>query len=75
MLTSIKTFLQNPIVKSELHSAFVTFFTIFVAMLSTSIGSGNVSKEALISACIAAVRSAIKAVYQKLVSDYSAKQS
>ena len=73
MPQSIKTFLSDPKVQAELHSAAVTFLTVFFAVLSTGVGSGNLSKEALISVSVMAVRSAVKAVYQTIVTPYAQK--
>ena len=66
----------SPKVKHELNSALVTFITVFVGvavpMIQQHVASQSVFDGALITAiAIAAGRSAVKAVYQLLITDYS----
>jgi hypothetical protein len=66
----------SPKVKAELQSALVTFITVFIGVASPlllqHINAQTVIDGALITAIISAAgRSAVKAVYQLLVNDYT----
>ena len=71
MLNSIKSIVNSPKVQEELHSAAVTFLTVFFAILSSGIASSNFSKEALMALAVSAFRTAVKSVYQIAVNKYS----
>ena len=66
----------SPKVKEEIHSATVTFLTVFIGvalpMITQHMQAQTVFDGALITAILtAALRSAVKAVYQLLITDYT----
>ena len=75
MVNTIKDFFSNPKVQAELHSALVTFLTVFFFTLSNGVSTGNLSRDAVVSLVLVAIRTAVKAVYQAVVSNYSKAQA
>lgn len=60
-------------IRDELISVFHTFLAIFIPILLTTLNSldfNNLTKEVLLAAGIAAIRSAVKLTWNKLMPQY-----